>query len=91
VLAALLLNGCVPNERLQVMPIEVKPLDIGKAIESFEDNVAHLVCHCNDDVALCGKDVTNDAWTDSETCPMCEAVDELHAGKCPRCGCEECP
>ena len=49
-----------------------------------EADSVHVVCECNEDVALCGVDLTGVGFTDDEVdCPLCALVDE---DSCPRCG-----
>lgn len=47
------------------------------------DELDHWVC-CDNDVAMCGADVSNMAWGhNSVLCPLCALADEE---TCPRCG-----
>jgi len=51
--------------------------------------VWHLVCCCNEDLALCGEDLTGHPFGHSDVpCPICHDVDTT----CPRCGrdCDSC-
>lgn len=63
------------------------PAVTGRPVEVDDDpDVGHYVCDCDQDIALCGWDVTNEPWVTEEseipTCPMC--LDML-SGPCPRC------
>ncbi len=49
------------------------------------DDIDHCVCHCNHDVALCGKPVTNENWIDEYTNPCIVCLD-LETQPCPTCG-----
>lgn len=50
-------------------------------------DVVHWTCECSPDIALCGENVTGQAWghasADNPTCPLCDLV---AADPCPRCG-----
>lgn len=44
----------------------------------------HMVCECNEDVALCGKDLTGRPFADgSVECVVCADLDRQ---PCPLCG-----
>lgn len=48
------------------------------------DDLDHYVC-CDNDVALCGADVSDAEW--SEDLPdLCVVCDDLDGFDCPRCG-----
>lgn len=55
------------------------------------DELAHLVCCCDDDTAMCGLDVTDEPWcvADDQECVVCRDLwpDDT---PCPRCGCTDC-
>jgi hypothetical protein len=51
-------------------------------------DLQHVACCRNDDMALCGTDVTDAPWLDDETsCVVCVDLDEFDAcpfgGSCP--------
>lgn len=51
-----------------------------------EPDIMHLVCDCNDDIALCGTDVSGEPWnhdSDPDLCVVCADLDVLD---CQRCG-----
>lgn len=54
--------------------------------DNDDDGLIHSVCICNEDIALCGEDVTDDPWTTyeeclPEDCIVCEMMEI-----CPKCG-----
>lgn len=55
------------------------------------DDIGHLVCCCNEDLAMCGADVTDEPWGADDT-PECVVCRDLWPDEtdCPRCGCTEC-
>lgn len=56
--------------------------------DTSDDSTVHLVCMCNADLALCGKDVSKREFvegdSDEEDCVLCEIVDDEIG--CPSCG-----
>jgi hypothetical protein len=47
----------------------------------------HIVC-CDDNVAMCGADVTGTPWVESDdVCPLCELVEDEDL-PCPVPGCD---
>jgi hypothetical protein len=54
-----------------------------------DDELIHITC-CNDDVALCGTDVSDapvkgwDTYPDPDDCIVCEEIDNTTG--CPECG-----
>lgn len=51
-------------------------------------DLMHLVCgwSCNDDLALCGLDVTNEPWGEDEA-NVCLVCDEIDRGPCSSATC----
>jgi len=51
--------------------------------------VVHFTCCEDENTAMCGRDITNDAWdTDEPDCPDCDAQDKALIpvdGECPGC------
>lgn len=54
------------------------------------DDLSHVFCQCDPDLALCGRDITGEPksdevdWVpDEDTCVVC---DDLTDSLCPRCG-----
>lgn len=52
------------------------PVPVG---QEQEDDVAHVTCCEDDDAALCGKDVTDEEWTDDEKVPDCKVCERIEA------------
>jgi hypothetical protein len=54
-----------------------------------EPDLQHVIC-CDDDLAMCGKDVTGEIWASdeeaSEFCPLCFLAEEQGL-PCPVPGC----
>lgn len=49
------------------------------------EDLIHLVC-CDDDVALCGEDVSGQAWTGgTQWCVVCKDLDPLPVACGPQC------
>lgn len=46
--------------------------------------MTHVVCDCNQDIALCGKDVSDRPFTEKE--PSCNVCAAMEYDPCPRCG-----
>lgn len=63
------------------------------AVESAADDICHLWC-CNEDVAMCGADITGEPPCphpddeDCPACPMCSLVED-EALPCPVPGCPD--
>lgn len=55
-----------------------------------DDEVHHLFCCCDENLGLCGTDLTGVPINDDDEvpCPLCYSVEDE---PCPRCGCVECP
>lgn len=58
------------------------------ALDAGDDELGHIFCLCNPDIALCGKDITGDeivySWDDGILpCVVCEALEGVI---CSRCG-----
>jgi hypothetical protein len=52
-----------------------------------DDNVSHVVCECDPDLALCGTDVSEAPWlTDEDQDAECVVCDDLERYPCERCG-----
>lgn len=51
------------------------------------EDLDHVVC-CDDDIALCGADVSGHDWGEGTFDPtqMCVVCRELYGKPCPRCG-----
>lgn len=57
------------------------------AVQATSSGVVHWVC-CDDSVAYCGMDVTDDPWApDSEpvTCLLCRLADGMGTATCAIC------
>lgn len=50
------------------------------------DDLTHVVCVCNPDVALCGTDVTDSDWATAEEETTCVVCADVVVDPCPRCG-----
>lgn len=53
-----------------------------------DDDLDHLICWCNENRALCGKDVTDLEFSDCDAdfTDMCVVCIELGRDPCPKCG-----
>lgn len=55
------------------------------------DEVNHIICHCDENTALCGGDVTDVPWRDDGVEPVCEPCDQISDDRtccgadCPVC------
>lgn len=50
------------------------------------DNLTHSVCACDDDLALCGADVSGQPWADDDEEVDCVVCQDLMGEPCARCG-----
>ncbi|MFC8465978.1 hypothetical protein [Streptomyces sp. NPDC057250] len=68
---------------------ETRPDDSTLTILSDQgDDLEHAACPCNEDVALCGADVSSTPWADKDRPPvnLCVVCADLVALPCPKCG-----
>jgi hypothetical protein len=60
---------------------------------SADEDIAHLVCHCSDDlVPWCGVTLDHEMWADDDAldCPLCGLLEDTLTA-CPwGCTCEDC-
>lgn len=62
-------------------------LDSAPAVQVEDGSLDHVTCCMDDNLALCGTDVTEDEWVAPDspiTCVVCHALEEavLQAGSC---------
>jgi len=57
---------------------------VDAAAKAWDDDLVRYVC-CDENLAMCGQDLTGAAFTDDEDhdCPLCVMANE---DTCPRCG-----
>jgi hypothetical protein len=69
-----------------VTAVETRPL--GSDLEPGDDEPHHVVCCRDENLALCGTDVTDDAWRSDEVPPSCVVCDDLlrNPSFCPLLG-----
>lgn len=50
-----------------------------------DDDLDHTVCDCDENIALCGRDVTEEPWVEDgpNPCVVCRELNDL---ACERCG-----
>ena len=62
---------------------EVEAVDVGSG-----DNLDHVFCYCNEDLALCGLDLQGVPMAVVEPTPgeLCVVCDDLWGKPCGRCG-----
>lgn len=53
---------------------------------AYDDNIVHLVCECNHDVALCGTAVPGSCWISDGNSADCVVCVDLCQIPCERCG-----
>lgn len=62
--------------------------------DSDDDGLDHITCDCSDDMALCGKDLSEQDWIvndeDGKWCIVCLELDKKLA-VCPECQKKEVP
>lgn len=61
---------------------------LAPAATGHDDDLHHVTC-CDDDIAMCGLDVTDVPWGDGEgevLCPLCAIAEEEDLA-CPVPGC----
>jgi hypothetical protein len=59
---------------------------VGSKSTDLDDDLVHLVCDCDEFVALCGEGLEDADWDydeDANLCPMCLLVED---DTCARCG-----
>lgn len=59
--------------------------ELAPSTAGMGDDLNHITCVCDDNLALCGTDVTYHEWvaTAEVTCVVCR---DLEDEPCPRCG-----
>lgn len=62
---------------------ETRPLGAEELLDA--SNMSHIVC-CDDDIALCGIDVSDTPWRDDDFEVECVVCAELEDYDCPKCG-----
>lgn len=56
-------------------------------IKDEEGDLSHIYCLCDENVALCGWDLTeaDEAYDELSACIVCEELDASADFKCPQC------
>ncbi|MFD4258198.1 hypothetical protein ACFWR9_11345 [Streptomyces sp. NPDC058534] len=55
-------------------------------VDQAHDDLTHVVCYCDPNLALCGTDVTDSDWVDEDEDTTCVVCVDLVDQPCPRCG-----
>ncbi|MFJ1653474.1 hypothetical protein ACIOC2_19205 [Streptomyces sp. NPDC088337] len=50
------------------------------------DDLTHAICGCNEDLALCGADVSGEPWAGEAEEVNCIVCQDLMWSPCERCG-----
>lgn len=70
------------------MATSTEPLPVDTDTGDGEDGLSHCYCECDEDIALCGTDVSGHAFDDAIDSEdlLCVVCVELEFKTCSRCG-----
>jgi hypothetical protein len=68
------------------MSVVVEQELVHGSTDEIDDDIDHMVCECNPDIALCGTNVSEVDWKDDGSPPDCVVCAAMADTPCPYCG-----